>query len=183
MNWSGRKKLHYQNEEWGQKDVIFEKFKEIPLKAAKADFKVVINPPLNDESGFNKEDFQKLGWGILIPQLTIGNATDYRSFIYQSFAEFSVAKETYIKSNSGWFSGRSACYLAAGKPVITHETEWSKYIPAGTGLLAFRDMDEALTGITSVLSDPRKHSEAAREIAREYFDSNKVLTEMLGIAS
>jgi hypothetical protein len=179
MNWSGRKKLKYQSEDWGQKDVEFEKFRELPAKAADADFEVVISPPKNHNSSFDREDLQKVGWTILDPQVTVGSAKEYRHFIRSSFGEFSVAKETYVKSNSGWFSCRSACYLAAGKPVITQETEWSKFIPSGTGLLAFTTIDEAIAGITSVLADPGRHAKAAREIAGEYFDSNIVLKKML----
>ncbi len=179
MNWSGRKKLIYKNEEWGQKDSEFEKFKEIPARAQAVDFQVVINKPLNKESIFNADELKSLGWTILAPETTVSDTAAYKKFIFQSAAEFSVAKETYVKSNSGWFSCRSACYLAAGKPVITQETEWTKFIPAGEGLFAFTDMESAEDAINKVNSNIAHHAKVAREIATEYFDSNKVLTKML----
>jgi hypothetical protein len=179
MNWSGRKKLIFQDQEWGQKDVEFEKFKDIPHRLKDLNFEVVINRPLNKESQFSLIEFEKLGWKILDPQEFVNNLSDYRNFIFNSTAEFGVAKETYVKSNSGWFSCRSACYLAAGKPVITQETGWSKYIPSGNGLFAFTDIESAEDAIKKVNSDIKKQSIKAKEIAREYFDSGIVLTEMI----
>lgn len=180
MNWSGRQKLNYNNEEWGQKDIEFEKFKNIPLHFSDLDFEVVVNKPLNKESRFDPDSLEKLKWKILKPQDVVSDAESYKQFILKSGAEFSVAKETYVKSNSGWFSCRSACYLAAGRPVITEETGWSKYIPSGSGLLTFCSMSSAIDAIKEVKSNMKYHSKKAREIAFEYFDSSKVLSEMLG---
>lgn len=179
MNWSGRKKMHFNNEEWGQKDIEFEKYKSVPSKMPGVKFKVVINKPLNKDSNFDSDGLETLGWSILAPDITIGNTEDYKSFIINSAAEFSVAKETYVKSKSGWFSGRSACYLAGGKPVITQETQWSKFIPAGNGLFAFTDVPSAVDAINEVNSRLAYHSRKAKEIAREYFDSAIVLTDMI----
>jgi hypothetical protein len=125
MNWSGRKKLVYANEEWGQKDVEFMKFIDVP-KIAHSIFQVVINAPLNPESQFDKSTIESHNWRVLEPKETVANYRHYKNFIETSFAEFSIAKETYVKSRSGWFSCRSACYLAAGKPVVAQETQWSK---------------------------------------------------------
>ena len=179
MNWSGRKKLIFENEEWGQKDVEFEKFKEIPNRIKDMDFEMVINRPLNKESQFNLNEYLDLGWKILDPHAFVSNTEAYRKFIYNSTAEFGVAKETYVKSNSGWFSCRSACYLAAGRPVITQETQWSKFIPSGEGLFAFTDVESAVDAIKTVRSGIKKQSMKAKEIAGEYFDSNIVLAKML----
>ena len=179
MNWSGRSQLTFENEGWGQKDVEFEKFKEVPLRLQDVNFEIVINKPLNKESQFNIKEFENLGWKILDPQEFVNNFSDYRNFIFNSTAEFAVAKETYVKSNSGWFSCRSACYLAAGKPVITQETQWSKYIPSGNGLFAFTDVESAIEAIGKVKLDIKQQSIKAREIAHDYFDSNVVLNKML----
>ena len=179
MNWSGRRKLIYGNDEWGQKDVEFEKFKELPSQLQNESFDVVINRPLNKESEFRFKELITLGWKILDPQEVVNTSSDYRNFILNSTAEFGVAKETYVKSNSGWFSCRSACYLAAGKPVITQDTQWSKYIPSGNGLFAFTDMESAMEAIKEVKSNLPKQSIKAKEIAYDYFDSNIVLTKML----
>ena len=179
MNWSGRKKMLYENEEWGQKDVEFQKYITLPVQLPQSKFEVVINPPLNPESNYNHDEITGQHWEVLNPAKTVGNCEDYMRFIKTSLAEFSVAKETYVKSRSGWFSCRSACYLAAGRPVIAQETGWSKYIPSGNGLFAFNDMDSALEAVRTVTADIKKNSRAAIAVAHEYFDSNIVLKEMI----
>lgn len=179
MNWSGRKKLKYKDEEWGQKDVEFEKFIEVPRKYPKSKFEVVINPPVNPDCQFDSTEIENYGWEVLNPHTTVQGPFNYKEFILKSSGEFSVAKETYVKSNSGWFSCRSACYLAAGKPVITQDTKWSKFITPGNGLFAFTDMETAIDALESVHADFKKHSNAAREIAIEFFDSRIVLQKML----
>jgi hypothetical protein len=176
MNWSTRKKLIYLNEEWGQKDVEFEKIFQVPNQFRKAPFEIIVA----DSS--KKLDYQELanaGWKTYDPLEKINNIDDYRSFIESSLGEFSVAKETYVKSNSGWFSCRSACYLAAGRPVVVQETQWSKYIPSGAGLLSFSDTTSAINSLEAVFTDIEKHSKSAKEVAHEYFDSNKVLADMI----
>lgn len=175
MNWSDRKKFLYGNEEWGQKDVEFEKIKKAPTLLPSVNFEVVMNKPISD----SLSELGMLGWSIREPWQTVASPDDYKSFIFGSAAEFSVAKETYVKSNSGWFSCRSACYLAAGKPVITQDTQWSKYLPTGAGLFAFSDLHSAVDSVNMVNSSLEYHSRKAKEIAHEYFDSNIVLTKML----
>jgi hypothetical protein len=103
----------------------------------------------------------------------------YRDYIRSSAAELSVAKDMVTRSRSGWFSERSACYLAAGRPVITEDTGFGCALPVGTGLLVFRNRDEALVAIEEVERDYDKHAAAARDIAHEYFDADKVLGGML----
>lgn len=179
MNWSGRKKLKYKDEEWGQKDVEFEKFIEVPRKYAKSKFDVVINPPVNPDCHFDSSEIENYGWEVLNPHTTVNGPFNYKEFILKSAGEFSIAKETYVKSNSGWFSCRSACYLAAGRPVITQDTQWSKFIPSGIGLLAFTDMESAIIALDNVNADPQKNAGAAKEIAAEFFDSKVVLQTML----
>ena len=103
---------------------------------------------------------------------------DYREYISSSRGEFTVSKDLYVRTRSGWFSDRTVCYLAAGRPVITQFTGFEKYIPSGTGLLGFDDSDGAIDAIRAVNSDYPKHAKAAREIAIEYFDAIKLLDEI-----
>jgi len=100
---------------------------------------------------------------------------DYREYISSSRGEFTVSKDLYVRTRSGWFSDRTVCYLAAGRPVITQFTGFEKYIPTGIGLLGFDDADSAVDAIRTVNSDYPRHAEAAREIAAEYFDALKLL--------
>ena len=103
----------------------------------------------------------------------------YQEYIQRSRAEFSVAKEGYVVSRSGWFSERSAAYLASGRPVVVQDTGFSNWLPAGRGVLAFQNPEEALAGIDSVNSDYQAHCRAARALAEEHFDAGKVLPRLL----
>jgi glycosyltransferase involved in cell wall biosynthesis len=90
-----------------------------------------------------------------------------------------VAKEQYVAPRSGWFSDRSACYLAAGRPVVTQDTGFGKFVPTGEGLFAYSTTEEAVAAIEAIAADYERHSAAAREIAREYFDAQRLLQRML----
>jgi len=106
----------------------------------------------------------------------------YRRFIQQSLGEFTVAKDQYVAPRSGWFSDRSVCYLAAGRPVVTQSTAFEKFIPTGDGLFAFETREQALDAIKLIADDYPRQSRAATEIAREYFGADKVLATMLSDA-
>jgi hypothetical protein len=103
----------------------------------------------------------------------------YRDYICNSRGEFTVARDQYVRPKTGWFSDRSACYLAAGRPVITQETKFSKYLPTGRGLFAFETLDDILAAFDAIESDYAKHSRAALEIAREYFEAERVLGSLM----
>lgn len=179
MNWSEKNILIYKSKEWGQKDIEFEKFKTIPQKCKEATFEIVINKSLDSLNTFREEELTSFGWNILDPHTSVETPSKYRKFIQESLGEFSVAKETYVKSKSGWFSCRSACYLASGKPVVTQDTMWSRYIPSGEGLFAFTDLNSAMEALEEIKINTSKHKLAAKELAKEYFDSNRVLQTLL----
>jgi hypothetical protein len=125
------------------------------------------------------------GWALVDPQLAAGTPARYRDFIQHSRAEISIPKSGYVVSRSGWFSDRSACYLASGRPVVAHETGLNGRLPTGQGLLLFRDLDEAVAAFERVESDYEGHRAAARELAVEYLDARRVLgglLEQIGVA-
>ena len=103
----------------------------------------------------------------------------YRSYIQGSRAEFTVARDQYVRPNTGWFSDRSACYLAAGRPVITQETGFSKFLPTGEGLFTFRSQDDIVAAVEEIERDYERQSRTAREIAAECFAAEKVLDSLL----
>ncbi|MBA2745287.1 MAG: glycosyltransferase family 1 protein [Flavisolibacter sp.] len=179
MNWSAAKVLNYQDEEWGQKDIEFNRFLKIPNLITSATFSAVINKPGGTEQFFSKQEIERAGWEVLDPAEIAGDWSVYRHFIDQSYAEFSVAKHTYVKARTGWFSCRSACYLAMGKPVVTQDTGWSKIIPSGEGVFAFDDMTSATGAIEKINKEYKQQSLFAKAIANEYFDSTKVLSQLL----
>lgn len=122
------------------------------------------------------------GWSLVDPGPVSAGMDAYRDFIATSRGEFTVAKDIYVRPNSGWFSDRSVCYLAAGRPVVTMRTGFSKFYPVGRGLFEFATEAEALAGIDAVAADYSAHSRAAREIAREHFAADRVLGAMMAAA-
>jgi hypothetical protein len=119
------------------------------------------------------------GWKLADAHAFTTDPWQYQKYIQASRGEFSVAKDQNVRLNSGWFSERSACYLAAGRPVITQDTGFGTVLPTGEGLFAFQDMDGIVAAFETVESDYERHSRAARAIAEEYFRAEKVLTKML----
>lgn len=119
------------------------------------------------------------GWSIIDPRGVASDPFSYRRYVQRSKAEFMVAKNMYVQTRSGWFSDRSACYLASGKPVVAQSTAIEHRLPVGEGLLTFSSLDEAVAGVAEVLGNYRRHAARARELAQEYFDSDKVLGDLL----
>ena len=122
------------------------------------------------------------GWRVADPVGLSSNLRSYRDYVRQSRGEFTVAKDQNIRLRSGWFSDRSACYLAAGRPVINQETGFSNYLPTGRGLFAFETLDDILAAVDKIESDYEGHSRAAREIAAEHFAAEKVLGQLMAQA-
>ena len=119
------------------------------------------------------------GWGLLDPADVAGDPLRYRRFVQESAAEVGIAKSGYVVSRSGWFSDRSACYLASGRPVLAQDTGFGAHLPTGKGLLAFTDLDEAAEAVAAVRTDYAAHTRAALRIAEEHLDSNRVLSRLL----
>src|SRR5438045_9668602 len=108
------------------------------------------------------------GWGLADPRPVSAGMDAYRDFISGSRGEFTVAKDIYVRPNSGWFSDRSVCYLAAGRPVITMRTGFSKFCPVGVGWFEYSNHEEALAGIDAVAANYSANCRAAREVARDF---------------
>jgi hypothetical protein len=118
-------------------------------------------------------------WRLADPREVAGESVSYRRYIQSSLAEIAIAKGMYVETKSGWFSDRSACYLASGKPVLALDTGFSTSLPVGEGLLRFSDLDEAVKGVEEICADPERHAKAARALAEEYFEAGRVLTALL----
>jgi len=156
----------------GAKDREFEKFMALPPKAG-------VPLELAVSGRAPREALTANGWRLVEGHAVSSDGEVYRDYIQGSRGEWSVAKQAYVATRSGWFSCRTACYLAAGKPAVVQDTGWSKFYPAGRGLLAFSTLEEATNAIASVERDYASHCRSAREIAAEYFDADKVLKKLL----
>jgi hypothetical protein len=125
------------------------------------------------------EELDGYGWELLDPRMTSGTPERYQAFVRGSQGELGVAKEGYVVSRSGWFSDRSAVYLASGRPVIAQDTGFAERMPIGAGLFAFTGVEDVLAAVETLRSDDGRHARAARMIAEEYLDSRRVLTRLL----
>ena len=119
------------------------------------------------------------GWRLRIPHDLSVNYWSYRDYIRQSKGEFTVAKDQYVRLNTGWFSDRSACYLAAGRPVVTQETGFTQMFGGNGGVFSFRDLNEIAEAVRAINCDYKKHSRLARGLAREIFEAKTVLHSLL----
>jgi hypothetical protein len=119
------------------------------------------------------------GWHLVDPASVASTPWSYRQFVQGSKAEFGIAKSGYVAARCGWFSDRSVCYLASGRPVIAQDTGFSRFLPTGDGLFAFETEDDVLAAIDVLQSDYGRHSRAARSLALEFFDSRTVLHDLL----
>lgn len=119
------------------------------------------------------------GWRLADPAEVAGTPALYQSFLQGSKAELGIAKSGYVNSRCGWFSDRSICYLASGRPVLAQETGFSRFLPTGAGLFAFETADDVLAAIAEIDADYTRQARAARAFAEEHFDSDKVLSRLL----
>jgi len=169
--------LEYQGRKYGLRVHEFRKFACLP-RVSQHPFQVAldIHPvEVNDIALLTDNS-----WSLVDPKVIAGDPWAYQTYIQNSKAEFMVAKNMYVETNSGWFSDRSICYLASGKPVLAQDTGIKHLYPTGEGLLTFATMNEAVSGAEEISQDYARHSRAARNIAEEYFDSDKVLSRLLG---
>ena len=177
MNWTSHNSVTYGGETYGQKDVEFKRFLELPSMVAPSVLELAIGPGKTKHTPYALLTYK--GWRLVDPAKVCPDLDSYRTYTESSKAEWSVAKNGYVKGQSGWFSERSARYLAAGRPVVVQDTGFSTVLPVGEGILPFKTLEEAAASICEVEGDYERHSKAARLIAEEYFDSNKVLTDLI----
>jgi hypothetical protein len=175
-DWTGSQHAHFEGETYTGKREEFLRFLDVPSRAGR---------PIEPALSLWQPDYEDLGrllqndWCVRDPFLYAGDLESYREFIQFSRAEFSVAKGGYVKSASGWFSDRTACYLASGKPAIIQSTQLEWRLPTGMGLLTFETSEQACAVIEALDEDYLEHCHAARQIAETHFDSAAVLGSML----
>jgi hypothetical protein len=159
------------------KDREFERYLDLPRLRPRVGFELAAG--VRDDV---RAMLRAHGWSQ-VPSVELSASVDrYRQYIQRARGEFTVAREQYVRPNTGWFSDRSACYLAAGRPVITQETGFSKVLPSGRGLFGFRSMDDVLAAVDAVESDYAGHCRAAREVAAEYFGAERVVGSLMARA-
>jgi hypothetical protein len=167
ITWRGKKYLWSKSRE-------FLRFISAPKKARET-FELATNI----EHGATRARFERNRWQLTSPLQMSVDYWLYRDYIQRSKGEFTVAKDQYVRLNTGWFSDRSTSYLAAGRPVITQETGFTKFYGGEAGLLSFRSLGEIVDAVKRINTDYAKHSRAAYALAREVFEAEKVLKSIL----
>jgi len=176
-NWStsGLKDITWRGDKYlWSKSREFLRFISAPKKSGET-FELATN--IEDEK--TRAKFLRSGWRLHSPLQLSVDYWLYHDYIRRSKGEFTVAKDQYIRLNTGWFSDRSACYLAAGRPVIIQETGFTKIYGGKAGLLSFRSLSEIVDAVKIINADYAKHSRAARALAREFFEAENVLKSIL----
>ena len=171
----GKKDIEWRGETYiWSKLPEFERFRLAPEKAGE-DFELATNFKESDLAA----RFHGARWRSVSPDPMSVAYHDYEAYVKQSKGEFTVAKDQYVRLNTGWFSDRSACYLAAGRPVITQQTGFTRLYGGHEGLFSFESIDDVVTAVKAINADYDRHSRVATSIAHEWFDSNKVVGSML----
>jgi hypothetical protein len=178
VTWRGAfSPIEYQGKTYGLRVHEFRKFAALPRLSGRP-FQLALDIHPSDA-----KDLALLadnGWTLVDPAAAAGDPWVYQDYIRGSKAEFVAAKNMYVQTASGWLSDRSLCYLASGKPVLAQDTGFTELYPTGAGLLAFTTLDEALAGVEELSRDYARHARAARGLAEDCFDSDKVLGRLLG---
>jgi hypothetical protein len=171
MQWQSYKDVAYNGHRYGNKASEFPKFIDLPT-ATKQPFLLAL-------TGGQPQELASYGWYVTEGWVASRTPHVYQHFIQSSRAEFGVAKHGYVQTRGGWFSDRSICYLASGKPILIQDTGQSDWLPTGEGVLTFGDRVDALSGIEKINADYEHHCSMARALAEEYFASGAVLTSLL----
>jgi glycosyltransferase involved in cell wall biosynthesis len=177
-NWRGYGSIEHEGVFYGQKAHSWRQFFSLPaLSEERFAPALAIHP----EESKDLAALRANGWRLIDPERVTQTPAGYQCFVRGSKAEFGIAKSGYVASRCGWFSDRSVCYLASGRPVIAQETGFSRFLPVGSGLFAFDTIDEVLASIEALNGDYDRHARAARAVAEEYFDSDRVLERLLNV--
>jgi hypothetical protein len=175
-HWRSYGSIHHDGVHYGQKAHSLRPLLDLPRRSG-ARFELALG--IHPEEVGDLEAIEREGWVLLDPRRVAGIPDAYRRFVQGSWAEFGLAKLGYATSGSGWFSDRSACYLASGRPVIAQDTGFGRRLPLGAGLFAFTDADNVIAAIEELERGYERHRAAARQLAVEHLDSDRVLGSLL----
>jgi hypothetical protein len=173
MNWRSHKLLEFEGQIYGQKEMEFPKFMNLP-RLTKARMEVAI-------SGRDapKQQLRECGWSVINADDVAVSVDTYRDYILSSRGGFSVAKNVFVATNSGWIGDREAYYMSTGRPVIVQDSGFSSHVPVGRGIFGVKTVEEAAAAIDAISSECEIHSKAAHEIANEFFAAPKVVKRFL----
>ncbi|SCL32267.1 hypothetical protein GA0070624_4432 [Micromonospora rhizosphaerae] len=174
-SWESFADLVYDGQWYRGKRASFERLAELPSRIPGQELELALRRQTSDDELLAK----KQGWHVVDAGRVAGDLDSYHDYVTASRGEIGIAKDAYIRARSGWFSDRSAHYLAAGRPVVAQATGAEDHLPTGTGLLVFDTCESAAEAIEDVNGAYEAHCRGAREIAAEYLDYRRVLPPFL----
>ena len=175
-HWRSYGSIHHGGVQYGQKAHSLRTVIDLPRRAPG---RIALALAIHPEEIKDIAALRANGWDLLDPAEVAATPDDYRRFVQESWAELGVTKAGYVEARSGWFSDRSACYLASGRPVIAQDTGFGRRLPTGAGLLAFSTADDVVAAIEELDRDYEAHRVAARDLAAEHLDSDRVIGSLL----
>jgi hypothetical protein len=177
MQWDSYAAREYRGQRYGMKADSFAPYMNLPARVG-CRLELALGSPRAPRA-----QLAQSGWRLRDPLVVTRDPWSYQRYIRASKAEFSLAKHGYVVSHSGWFSERSAAYLASGRPAVVQDTGFSEWLPVGAGILAFREYQQAVEAITDVSENYAAHCRSARAIAESYFDARDVLNRLIQSAA
>jgi hypothetical protein len=175
-NWRGYGSIEHAGVLFGQKAHSLRRFMTVPRRTAD---RFVLALAIHAGEVSDLAALADNGWCLVDPAAVAATPAHYQTFIHGSKGEFGIAKSGYVAARCGWFSDRSVCYLASGRPVLAQDTGFAGLLPVGEGLIAFSTEDEVIAGIEMINGDYQRHAKAARDLAVEHFDADRVLCRLL----
>jgi hypothetical protein len=175
-HWRGYGSVEQDGVHYGQKAHSLRRFMSLPTRT---DTEFLLALAIHPGEERDIEALRENGWRLADAAEVARTPSGYEDFVRESWAEFGIAKSGYVLSRCGWFSDRSACYLASARPVIAQETGFSRFLPTGEGLFSFETSEDVLAAVEELERDYARHSRAARELAEQWLDSDRLLGRLL----
>lgn len=175
-NWRGYGSIDHDGVFYGQKAHSLRQIIDLPTKTKE---NLILALAIHENERKDLALLRDNRWRLIDPSLVTSSPQKFQKFVQGSKGEIGIAKSGYVHANCGWVSDRSLCYLASGRPVVAMETGFSRFVPPGEGIFSFATVDQAAAAIDAMNSNYRSHCKAARAVAETYFDSDKVLSELL----
>ena len=173
LKWEAYQAVEYRGVRYGMKSASFAPYQDLPERVG-AELELATGGPNTPTN-----ELRRHGWSVCNPVHLSSTMENYQDYIRGSKGEFSIAKEGYVISRSGWMSERTGNYLASGRPALVQDTGFTEWLDCGEGLLAFSTQDEAAAGIEEIAARYEAHCRAAREVAEALYGSDKLLTKLI----
>jgi hypothetical protein len=177
--WKAYRPVTWDGVEYAAKDRSLREFIDLP---SRTHARLAVALGAGDDHYQGARELSARGWELQDPQAATRTTRDYREWIAASAGEIGFAKHGYVAARSGWFSERTCCFLASGRPAVVQDTGWTDWLPSGEGVLAFTTPDEAADAIERVTAEPERHAAAARRVAEEHFEAADVCAALLEAA-